>query len=46
MHEGWISTRLGLPGTSEVTEDMAVWKNILLAEKSGARFHLLHNSTK
>lgn len=46
MHEWWVSTQLGLPGTSDVTEDMSVWKNILLAEKSGCRFHLLHNSTK
>lgn len=46
MHEGWVSTQLWLPGTSEVAEDMGVWKNILLAEKSGARFHILHNSTK
>ena len=46
MHEWWVSTQLGLPGISDVTEDLAVWKNILLAEKSGARFHLLHNSTK
>ncbi len=46
MHEGWVSTQLGLPGIPEVSEDLAVWKNILLAEKSGARLHILHNSTK
>lgn len=46
LHEGWTSTRLGLPGTPDVAEDMAVLKNILLAEKSGVRLHLLHNSTK
>ena len=46
MHEGWISTQLGLPGIPEVSEDLAVWKNILLAEKSGARLHILHCSTK
>lgn len=45
MHEGWISTRLGLPGTPAVAEDMAVLKNILLAALCGARLHLLHNST-
>lgn len=45
MHEGWISTRLGLPGTPAVAEDMAVIKNIALAELCGARLHLLHNST-
>ncbi len=45
MHEGWISTWLGLPGISASTEDLAVYKNILLAEETGARVHLLHNST-
>lgn len=45
MHEGWVSTQLGLPGISALTEDLAVYKNILLAEETGARVHLLHNST-
>lgn len=45
MHEGWVSTQLGLPGTPEVSEDLAVVKNIMLAQKTGARLHLLHNST-
>lgn len=46
MHEGWVSTKLGLPGTPALSEDMAVYKNVLLAEETGARLHLLHNSTK
>lgn len=46
MHEGWVSTQLGLPGIPEVSEDLATWKNILLAQKAGARLHLLHLSTK
>ena len=45
MHEGWVSTQLGLPGTPEISEDLAVTKNIMLAQKTGARLHLLHNST-
>lgn len=45
MHEGWMSTRLGLPGTPAAAEDLAVVKNIMLAKLSGARLHLLHNST-
>jgi dihydroorotase len=45
MHEGWVSTQLGLPGIPAITEDLAVYKNILLAEETGARLHLLHNST-
>lgn len=46
MHEGWVSTQLGLPGIPAASEDMAVYKNILLAEETGGRLHLLHNSTK
>ncbi len=46
MHEGWVSTQLGLPGTPALSEDLAVYKNILLAEETGARLHLLHNSSK
>ncbi len=45
MHEGWVSTQLGLPGIPAESEDLAVWKNVLLAEKSGARLHILHCST-
>lgn len=45
MHEGWVSTQLGLPGTPAVSEDLAVEKNIMLAQLTGARLHLLHNST-
>lgn len=46
MHQGWMSTKLGLPGTPEVAEDYAVAKNIMLAKRTGVRLHLLHNSTK
>ena len=45
MHEGWVSTQLGLPGISALSEDVAVYKNILLAEETGVRLHLLHNSS-
>jgi dihydroorotase len=44
MHEGWVSTQLGLPGTPAVSEELAVQKNIMLARMCGARLHLLHNS--
>ncbi len=46
MHEGWVSTQLGLPGTPAVSEDLAVEKNLMLAKLTGARLHILHNSTK
>ncbi len=45
MHEGWVSTQLGLPSVPVISEDLAVYKNILAAEETGARLHLLHNST-
>lgn len=46
MHEGWVSTELGLPGIPEIAEDIAVHKNLLLARRSGARSHLTHLSTR
>jgi dihydroorotase len=46
MHEGWVSTQLGLAGTPAVAEDLAVLKNILLAKDANARLHLLHISSK
>ncbi len=46
MHEGWVSTQLGLPGVPAESEDLAVAKNIMLANMSGARLHILHNSTR
>jgi dihydroorotase len=45
MHEGWVSTQLGLPGTPAAAEDLAVRKNIILGRMCNARLHLLHNST-
>lgn len=46
MHEGWVSTQLGLSGTPAESETLAVIKNIMLARMAGdARLHLLHNST-
>src|SRR3989344_5868189 len=45
MHEGWVSTQLGLAGIPALSEDIAVYKNIVLAEETGARLHLLHNSS-
>jgi dihydroorotase len=46
MHEGWVSTQLGLSGVPALSEDVAVYKNILLAEDTTAKLHLMHISTK
>jgi dihydroorotase len=46
MHEGAVSTKLGLRGIPAVAEDLAVIKNIMLSETTGAGVHILHVSTK
>jgi dihydroorotase len=45
MHEGAISTRLGLRGWPRVAEDIIVARDVLLAEYVGARYHVAHVST-
>lgn len=46
MHEGLPSTRLGLRGIPSASEDVMVARDILLAELTGARYHVAHLSTK
>lgn len=46
MHEGIVSTRLGLRGIPAASEDVMVARDILLAEVTGARYHVAHLSTK
>ncbi len=46
MHEGVVSTRLGLRGIPSCSEDVIVARDILLAEVTGARFHVAHLSSK
>jgi dihydroorotase len=45
MHEGSVSTRLGLRGWPRVAEDVIVARDVLLAEYVGARYHVAHVST-
>lgn len=45
MHEGYVSTQLGLPGIPAQAEEVMVAREILLAELTGARLHLAHLST-
>ncbi len=45
MHEGWVSTRLGLRGAPAAAEETMVARNIALAEQTGSRVHLAHIST-
>jgi dihydroorotase len=45
MHEGSISTRLGLRGWPRVAEDVIVARDLILAEYVRARYHVAHAST-
>jgi dihydroorotase len=45
MHEGVHSTRLGLRGIPSSSEDVMVARDILLAQTTGARFHVAHISS-
>jgi dihydroorotase len=45
MHEGAVSTRLGLIGWPGVGEEIAIQRNIMLAEYTGGRLHCAHVST-
>jgi dihydroorotase len=45
MHEGAVSTRLGLRGWPRVAEDVIVARDVILAEYVGARYHVAHVST-
>ncbi len=46
MHEGIVSTRLGLKGIPSAAEEIMVARDILLAELTGGHVHLCHMSTR
>jgi len=46
MHEGAVSTRLGLRGIPGVSEDIMVIRDILLAKLTGYPVHIAHVSTE
>ena len=46
MHEGDISTRLGLKGIPSLAEEMMVDRDISICEYTNSRFHLSYLSTK
>jgi dihydroorotase len=45
MHEGAWSSRLGLPGTPALAEEVMVARDLALLRVTGARIHFLHLST-
>lgn len=46
MNEGETATILGLRAIPNATEDMAVFRDVCIAELTGARLHIAHISTK
>lgn len=45
MHEGTVSTALGLTGQPSAAEEIVVARDLILAELTGGRLHLAHVST-
>lgn len=45
MHEGWVSTRLGLRGQPAAAEEAIVARDIALAAATGGYLHIAHLST-
>jgi dihydroorotase len=45
MHEGEVSLALGLPGMPAAAEEIMVARDLILAEQTGGRLHILHVST-
>jgi len=46
MHEGAVSTRLGLPPIPAAAEEVMAARDIILCRLTGARLHLAHVSTR
>ncbi|MGB9825878.1 MAG: dihydroorotase [Desulfofundulus sp.] len=45
MHEGYMSTVLGLPGIPAAAEEIMVARDIILSEYTGCHLHIAHVST-
>ena len=46
IHEGWVSTRLGLRGQPSAAEETSVARDIAIAAQTGAPLHIAHVSTR
>ncbi len=46
MHEGVVSTRLGLKGIPAAAEDIMVARDVILSQLTGGHIHLCHISTR
>lgn len=45
MNEGFVSTQLGLRGMPGIAEDIMIYRDMVLAELTGGKVHILHVST-
>ncbi len=45
MNAGYNSTVLGLPGMDPLAEELMLWRDVQLAKKTGAHYHVQHVST-
>jgi dihydroorotase len=45
MHEGFVSTRLGLPGIPAAAEEVMAARDLILAEMTSSPIHIAHVST-
>ena len=46
MNEGYMSTKLGLPGITRAAEEVMIARDILVAEAEKKHIHLCHGSTR
>lgn len=46
MHEGAVSARIGVPGVPYISEDIAVARDCIIAEYTGAHVHIAHVASK
>ncbi len=46
MHEGAVSARIGVPGIPAIAEDIAVARDCIIAEYTGAHVHIAHVASK
>ena len=46
MHEGAVSARIGVPGVPAISEDIAVARDCIIAEYTGAHVHICHVASK
>ena len=46
MHEGVVSARTGIPGIPAISEDVAVARDCIISEYTGAHIHIAHIASK